>query len=211
MQKGFRTFISFFIVLILSGFRNVSPVMKPIPASHLVAGTIHYSSTIETSSFDHLIAVPFTGKTYIGFKEALAFKESQGQYHKVNTLGYMGKYQFGKNTLAFFGQFNTNCFMRDAAMQEKIFYHNTARNKWILRRDIKRYVGVKMNGIRVTESGILAAAHLAGAGNVKKYLRSWGDQNFSDAYGTDIEDYLSKFSGFDLSEVKATKKVLFQS
>ena len=211
MQKGFRTFISFFIVLILSGFINVSPAMKPIPASHLVAGTIHYSSTIETPSFNHLIAVPFTGKTYIGFKEALAFKESQGQYHKVNTLGYMGKYQFGKNTLAFFGQFNTNCFMRDAAMQEKIFYHNTARNKWILRRDIKRYVGVKMNGIRVTESGILAAAHLAGAGNVKKYLRSWGDQNFSDAYGTDIEDYLSKFSGFDLSEVKATKKVLFQS
>ena len=31
-----------------------------------------------------------------------------------------------------------------------------------------------MNGIEITESGILAAAHLSGAGNVKKYLRSNG-------------------------------------
>ena len=67
-----------------------------------------------------------------------------------------------------------------------------------------------MNDIVITESGILAAAHLAGAGNVKKYLRSWGDLNFSDAYGTDIEDYLTKFSGFDLAEVTARKKVQFQ-
>jgi hypothetical protein len=34
--------------------------------------------------------------------------------------------------------------------------------------------------------------------------------NFSDAYGTDIEDYLTKFSGFDLAEVTARKKVQFQ-
>ena len=209
MQKSFRTFISFLIVLVLSGFRNVAPVVKPIPKSNLVIDVLDYKaavSSFEASSF----MIPFTGNNYVGFKEALAFKESQGKYHSINTLGYLGKYQFGKSTLAFFGQFNTQCFMQDAALQEKIFYHNTARNKWILRRDIKRYVGSKMNDIVITESGILAAAHLAGAGNVKKYLRSWGDLNFSDAYGTDIEDYLTKFSGFDLAEVTARKKVQFQ-
>lgn len=209
MQKSFRTFISFLIVLVLSGFRNVAPIVKPIPKSNLVIDVLDYKAaapSFESSSF----MIPFTGNNYVGFKEALAFKESQGKYHSINTLGYLGKYQFGKSTLAFFGQFNTQCFMQDAALQEKIFYHNTARNKWILRRDIKRYVGSKMNDIVITESGILAAAHLAGAGNVKKYLRSWGDFNFSDAYGTDIEDYLTKFSGFDLAEVTARKKVQFQ-
>jgi hypothetical protein len=38
-----------------------------------------------------------------------------------------------------------------------------------------------INGIKVTESGILAAAHLSGAGNVKKFLRSNGSHSFSDA------------------------------
>jgi len=209
MQKGFRAFISLSIILVFSGFRNVAPLIKPIPKSNLVEGVLDYNVTGYAIDFSNVM-IPFTGNNYVGFKEALAFKESQGKYHSVNTLGYLGKYQFGKNTLAFFGQFNTQCFMQDAALQEKIFYHNTARNKWILRRDIKRYVGLKINDIAITESGILAAAHLAGAGNVKKYLRSWGDLNFSDSYGTDIEDYLSKFSGFNLAEVVARQKVQFQ-
>ena len=76
-----------------------------------------------------------------------------------------------------------------------------SRNKWILRRDIKRFVGTKINNVLVTESGILAAAHLAGAGNVKKYLRSDGDFFFKDAFGTTIHNYLKKFSGYDTSSV----------
>jgi hypothetical protein len=81
-------------------------------------------------------------------------------------------------------------------------------NKWILIRDIKRSVGRRINGIRITESGILAAAHLAGAGSVKKYLRSNGVDNFTDAYGTNIEHYLKKFAGYDTSFVEANKKPL---
>ncbi|KKN02186.1 hypothetical protein LCGC14_1120300 [marine sediment metagenome] len=40
-----------------------------------------------------LMAPPFLGSSYIGFKEALAFKESSGNYFIINTLGYLGKYQ----------------------------------------------------------------------------------------------------------------------
>jgi len=61
-------------------------------------------------------------------------------------------------------------------------------------------------GIKVTESGILAAAHLAGPGNVKRYLRSGGTFAFADAYGTTIKDYMKKFSGYDLSAVSANRK-----
>ena len=43
--------------------------------------------------------IPYLEKDFVGFKEALAFKESQGKYTAVNTFGYLGKYQFGKTTL----------------------------------------------------------------------------------------------------------------
>ena len=58
----------------------------------------------------------------------------------------------------------------------------------------------------VTESGILAAAHLAGPGSVKKYLRSYGLDNFADGYGTTICHYMKRFSGYDTSFVKPNKK-----
>ena len=76
----------------------------------------------------------------------------------------------------------------------------------ILRREINNYVGTNVGGIKITESGILAAAHLAGAGNVKKYLKSGGTIVFSDAFGTSIKNYLKKFSGYDTSSVIANKK-----
>ena len=148
----------------------------------------------------------FLGKSYVGFKEALGFKESRGDYFIINKYGYMGKYQFGKNTLKLIGIYDSNNFMLDSQLQEKAFTANTSRNKWILRRDINNYVGRNIGGIKITESGILAAAHLAGAGNVKKYLRSGGAITFNDAFGTSIKHYLKKFSGYDTSFVIADKK-----
>jgi hypothetical protein len=79
-------------------------------------------------------------------------------------------------------------------------------NKWILRKDIRRSVGKTINGIKITESGILAAAHLSGAGNVKKFLRSNGTECFSDAYGSSIQHYLRKFAGYDVSNIIADRK-----
>ena len=148
----------------------------------------------------------FLGKTYVGFKEALGFKESRGSYTVVNRYGYMGKYQFSKSTLKMIGIYNSATFMEDASLQEKAFGAYTSRNKWILRRDIKRFDGRYIGGVKVTESGILAAAHLAGAGNVKKFLRSYGAVGFQDANGTSIRHYLKKFSGYDTSHIVPNRK-----
>ena len=150
--------------------------------------------------------VLFLENSYVAFKEAIAFKESQGKYAVINTLGYLGKYQFGVSTLEVLGIKNPQKFLRCPALQEKAFLANTKRNKWVLRRDIKRFVGKKIDGIRVTESGILAAAHLAGPGSVKRYLRSYGALGFADAYGTDIPSYMRKFSGYDTSFVIPDQK-----
>jgi hypothetical protein len=149
---------------------------------------------------------PTLGKSFVGFKEALAFKESGGDYFTVNKFGYLGKYQFGAETLKMIGIYNPNQFLQNPELQEKAFVANAQRNKWILRRDIKRFNGMTINGVLVTESGILAAAHLAGPGSVKKYLRSYGETGFEDAFGTSIKHYMKKFSGYDTSLVKANKK-----
>ncbi|SHI95086.1 hypothetical protein [Pseudozobellia thermophila] len=164
----------------------------------------------KTVSKTMLMAPPFLGSSYIGFKEALAFKESQGNYFTTNTLGYLGKYQFGIGTLQLMGVYNATRFLNDPVLQERAFHTNIARNKWILRRDIPRFTGKTINGTVVTESGILAAAHLAGAGNVKKYLRSWGALDVADSYGTSIAQYMRKFSGYDVSDIvpKRNPKVL---
>ncbi|WP_100615562.1 peptidoglycan-binding protein LysM [Confluentibacter citreus] len=149
---------------------------------------------------------PYLGKSFVGFKEALAFKESRGDYSSVNTLGYLGKYQFGTETLKLIGIYNPAHFLSNPALQEKAFIANAERNKWILRRDIKNFVGKKINGVVITESGILAAAHLAGPGSVKHYLRSYGVQDHEDSYGTSVQYYIKKFSGYDTSFLKPNKK-----
>ncbi|MFI1745864.1 peptidoglycan-binding protein LysM [Thalassobellus sediminis] len=174
---------------------------------------LHYTVSQDEGIKDDVLASndvnqsfsPYLGKSFVGFKEALAFKESGGNYFSVNTLGYLGKYQFGKGTLKMIGIHNPAHFLKNPMLQEKAFIANSARNKWILRRDIKNFVGRRINGVLVTESGILAAAHLAGPGSVKKYLRSYGLDNFADGYGTTVQYYMKRFSGYDTSFVKPNK------
>ena len=65
---------------------------------------------------------------------------------------------------------------------------------------------ISISGSEITESGILAAAHLAGPGSVKRYLRSLGKFNVKDGYGTTVSTYMKKFSGYDMSSVEANRK-----
>ena len=147
--------------------------------------------------------IPFTGKYFIGFKEALAFKESQGKYHKVNTLGYLGKYQFGTGTLKSIGIHDSVAFLRSPKLQERAFVALLSKNKWELRDEIKKYSGKIISGVKITESGILAAAHLGGAGSVKRFLCSNGEKKCKDNYGTSVKSYMKMFGGYETSAIVA--------
>lgn len=176
---------------------------------------LYYNVPFEEDTFaeeDNIVIYPYLGKTYMGFREALGFKESRGDYFVINPYGYMGKYQFGRSTLRMIGIHDAEVFLSTPLLQESAFKAYTARNKWVLKRDIKRYSGKYVNGVYVTESGILAAAHLAGPGNVKKFLRSGGEDVFEDANGTSVRYYLRKFSGYDTSHIVPNKnaKVIYQ-
>ncbi|AXT50138.1 peptidoglycan-binding protein LysM [Aquimarina sp. BL5] len=207
-----KRIIGLFVILTIGGIVLVSftPKNRTDLSAYSTAGLDLYYiapnfNEIEDDLLDNFI-YPELGKSYVGFKEALAFKESRGDYGVVNQFGYMGKYQFGIGTLAMIGIKNKNTFLSSPELQERAFYANLSRNKWILRRDLKWFVGKRMNGIVVTESGVLAAAHLAGPGAVKKYLRSGGVDGFADAFGTTIRYYMKRFSGFDTSFVVPDRK-----
>ncbi|WP_306353833.1 peptidoglycan-binding protein LysM [Flavobacterium sp. '19STA2R22 D10 B1'] len=146
---------------------------------------------------------PFTGKSYTGFKQAVAYKESQGKYKLVNPFGYMGKYQFGMGALRAVGIYNSTAFLNSPKMQEKAFKALLSRNKWELKDEIQKFEGSVINGVKITESGILAAAHLGGAGSVKSFLKSKGKRKFKDGFGTSIISYMEKFGGYDTSSIVA--------
>lgn len=211
-MKLLKYLLYFLVPLLMAIFLLISFLIQPqidYKDTFITSELLNYNVSQEMPSQvtkDSNSGVLYLGNTYVAFKEAIAFKESQGNYAAVNTLGYLGKYQFGVTTLELLGIKNPDLFLKSPELQEKAFLANTKRNKWVLRRDIKRFVGKKIDGILVTESGILAAAHLAGPGNVKRYLRSYGALDSQDAYGTDILSYMDKFSGFDTSFVKAQKK-----
>lgn len=149
--------------------------------------------------------IPFVGKSFNGFKEAVAFRESGGRYDIVSSFGYLGKYQFGVSTLKRFNIHDKEYFLQNPELQEDAFMALCSLNKWILRKEIEKKVGKKINGIEITESGILAAAHLAGTGNIMQYLRTNGKHRFTDAFGSSMQHYLKKFGGYDTSIVEADK------
>lgn len=169
---------------------------------------IEIATVLTLEESNRLNKVPFIGNSFIGFREALGFKESRSRYFVINKFGYLGKYQFGKSTLRRLKIYNVESFLRSPEQQERAFKALCSLNKHILRKDIKRSVGKKINGVEITESGILAAAHLGGAGNVKKFLRSNGGINFNDAFGTSIQHYMKTFSGFDVSTIEANRNPL---
>jgi len=147
--------------------------------------------------------VPFTGKFFIGFKEAIAFKESQGKYHKINSLGYMGKYQFGSETLKTIGINDSLSFLNSPKLQEKAFVTLLSKNKWELKDEIEKFSGKIVGGVKVTESGILAAAHLGGVGSVKRFLNSNGSLKCKDEYGTSVKTYMRDFGGYETTGIIA--------
>lgn len=161
-------------------------------------GPVIDSNAFEVSHHSLAVTDP---DSFLTFREALAFKESQGKFWKVNTLGYMGKYQFGMSTLETLGINDSIKFLNSPRLQERTFIKNLRYNHKQLEPYIEKYVGKKVGGVHITESGILAAAHLSGAGGVKRFFKTKGSRANRDAYGSSVKTYMKRFGGYDLSEV----------
>ena len=132
------------------------------------------------------------------FLEAIGHRESSNNYSVVNEFGYMGKYQFGKATLKGLGiDVTKEEFINDHRLQEKAMHMLLSHNRKKLKRYIKKYEGQIIHGVLITESGVLAAAHLAGQGNVRKFLKN--GFVFEDGNGTKMTSYMKQFGGYILN------------
>lgn len=161
-------------------------------------------------------------KTLQDFLNDLGARESGGNYKALNKYGYAGKYQMGEAALvdsgyykktsriynndwsgSFLGKDGVNSlqdFLNNPKAQEnaQIIFK---KKQWGYLKAVgaHNYLGQIINGYKITDSGLLAGAHLKGAGSVIAYLKSGGKDNSKDAFGTSIESYIKKFAGYDVS------------
>jgi len=179
------------VVMAFTNYKVMMPVTK--------VATLQSAEIVETEVEIIPAEVPkIIIKDHSLFLEDMGMRESSGNYKAVNQFGYLGKYQFGRRTLNALGyeDVTNREFLANASIQEEAMYALLIHNKKILRRQIEKYHGKTINGIFITESGILAAAHLAGPGNVKKFFRK--GYEFKDGNGTKMTSYMVLFSGYKL-------------
>lgn len=160
----------------------------------------------------------------------LGFSESSGKYNIENKYGYLGKYQMGASALQEAGYYvskdkddlrnnhwNGTFTGKDGVYSKKDYLNNSAaqenavnnynKSQWkqIKSYGIDKYIGKKINGITITPSGILAAAHLKGVAGISPYFKSDGKIIPHDANYTTIEERLYNFMDYNVSEITGIK------
>jgi hypothetical protein len=169
-------------------------------------------------------------RSYNAFLDALGDRESNGNYAAENSYGYLGKYQFGELALRDVGYYtydgtsandwksvywtgkdgvdNNSAFLVNHSAQESAIREYMTL-QWQYVKQAWAYEGQVLDGVKITVSGMLAGAHLVGAGNLNKYLLSGGDTVPTDGNGVAVETYVKQFAGyktpFSVSHGKAEK------
>lgn len=171
------------------------------------------------------IVVPVAGlsaaKPYEAFLSALRHMESRGNYRAVNTLNFIGAYQFGEAAMIDLGYVRRdgdpydNNFgggftgkhgirsVRDFLDNPKV--QDRAANAWMklmwryIEEDgLARHAGADIGGVTLSPSGMLAATHLLGTGALKQFIRSGGRANIRDPYGMPLTRYISQLGGYEV-------------
>lgn len=187
----------------------------------IVAITMRFASYYipETKSNYKEFVILIDSVKYITEDEMLemnAHIESRNRYDVVNRFGYMGKYQLGELALRDVGY--SEKFIRkiknsiktvkgERVVNIKVFtphkqkeaikkYLDKHENHY-LKDEIEKYVGRKINGVKITKAGILSASFL-GFKKVREYLKSNGSKIPTDGNGHSIEDRMEVFSNYEL-------------
>jgi serralysin len=159
--------------------------------------------------------------TYSDFFRALGQNESGNNYGFVSSLGYLGRFQFGEEALqavgfyqgdgtsaidfigswtaksGSYGVWDKSGFLNSPAAQD------AATTAWFERIDsdlnmlgLRQYEGQWIGGGQITNSGLLAGAHLVGVWALKSYLETRGGNDTRDGYGTPVSQYVHKFGDY---------------
>jgi len=160
-------------------------------------------------------------QTFAAFLIALRMAESGGDYQVVNSLNFLGAYQFGEAALIDLGyvkrdsnvydnDFSGGWTGKNGIRSIQGFLDNEreqdrAASQWmrvmwsyIEYHDIDGYAWETVGETQLTTSGMLAAAHLLGAGALKEYIESDGRNDLRDPYGMPLSAYIAKLGGYDI-------------
>ncbi len=166
------------------------------------------------------------GKTLNDFYNDLGARESGGNYAATNKQGYIGKYQMGEAAMIDAGYYKKSSgkynndwtgeftgkdgvhskadFLRNKQAQENAQKAFKQKQWSYMTNFAGKYAGKTIGGFEVTESSMLAGAHLCGQGAVQQYLESGGKIDKADGNGVKVSDYMKKFAGYDVSEITKT-------
>lgn len=162
-------------------------------------------------------------KTIDDFYKDLGIRESSGRYDVVNTIGYLGLYQMGEKAMVDAGYYKPKkeynnrwegeftgkdgVYSKEDFLNNPLAQENAQRiykqKQWKYLKNLgaDKYVGQTVGGVKITESGLLAGAHLWGQDGVMDYLKSNGEKNRADKNGATVKDYIKNFANYDVSEI----------
>jgi integrating conjugative element protein (TIGR03758 family) len=157
---------------------------------------------------------------------ALRQFESSNDPKLVNTVtGFAGWYQMGEDALIDAGYYRRDAtpnrndfnpssftgknginnladFLASPAKQtQAITDYNQKQWSYITAMGLDKAIGRTINGIVITESGLLAGAHLVGVGGLQQFINSNGGIVPRDGNNTPITRYVRDFGGFALGPV----------
>jgi hypothetical protein len=143
--------------------------------------------------------------------------ESGGDYQAVNTLNFLGAYQFGEAALVDLGYVRLDSdpydnnfsggwtgkngirssedFLASPTVQDKaatawvkLMWH------YIEAEDLDRHAWTEVGGVKLTPSGMLAASHLLGTFALQEFIETDGKSDPRDPYGMPISSYMIRMA-----------------
>ena len=151
------------------------------------------------------------------FLVALRMMESGGDYQSVNTLNFLGAYQFGEAALVDLGYVRQDSdpydnnysggwkgkngidsakeFLASKSAQDKaaeawvkLMWH------YIEAENLDQHAWTKVGGVELTPSGMLAASHLMGTYSLQAFIDSDGKIDTRDPYGMPVSTYMIRMA-----------------
>lgn len=160
-------------------------------------------------------------RSYDAFLAQLRHMESRGDYRAVNSLNFIGAYQFGEAALIDLGyvrrdrdisdnnygggftgkdgirsvaDFLNNPRVQDKAARAwiKLMWH------YIESENLHRHAWQRTGDVVLSPAGMLGATHLLGTGGLRQFIESGGSPRIVDPYGTPILRYVRTLADYDI-------------
>jgi len=173
-------------------------------------------------------------KSYVEFLRDLRDRESSDNYFAINSLNFIGAYQFGEAALIDLGyvrrdadvydndygggftgkngidsvtDFLTDPDVQDDAAREwmRIMWH------YIEVDGLSNFAWQQIGDVTLSPSGMLAASHLLGPGALRRFVESKGQADIQDPFGTSLRSYIEYFNGYNVPFLECDSEGSFES